>query len=443
MNTPIVDFVRKNVKCGFSRFHMPGHKGRKILGAEPFDITEIDGADVLYSPEGIISDSMKNAAELFGTEATFYSTEGSTLSIKAMIATAVEGVENPKILAARNVHKAFVYAAALLGLEVEWLYNNSGSICECEISPEMLREALKNGGEHISAVYVTSPDYLGNILDIEGLSAVCREFDLPLLVDNAHGAYLKFLKSSRHPIDLGAAMCADSAHKTLPVLTGGGYLHVSKGYSKYAKTAIKKLSLFASTSPSYLILQSLDLCNKYLFKDYENRLEKCIENVEKIKELIVRKGFNLKGEEPLKITIDTLSGGYTGEQFYAVLKGNKIEVEFYDNDHLVLMVTPENSHRDFARLKRVLRKLPKLNPITQETVNLPEPKKIMDIRRSVLGKSITVPIDNSIGEVCAAPTVSCPPAIPIIVSGEVITSEAVTVMKKYKITEIDIVKDAN
>ena len=192
-----------------------------------------------------------------------------------------------------------------------------------------------------------------------------------------------------------------------------------------------------------MILQSLDLCNKYLFKDYENRLEKCIENVEKIKELIVRKGFNLKGEEPLKITIDTLSGGYTGEQFYAVLKGNKIEVEFYDNDHLVLMVTPENSHRDFARLKRVLRKLPKLNPITQETVNLPEPKKIMDIRRSVLGKSITVPIDNSIGEVCAAPTVSCPPAIPIIVSGEVITSEAVTVMKKYKITEIDIVKDAN
>ena len=114
------------------------------------------------------------------------------------------------------------------------------------------------------AFYLTSPDYLGGMQDIAALSAVCDAHGVPLLVDNAHGAYLRFLPGgSRHPIDLGAAACCDSGHKTLPVLTGGAYLHLGpKAPVQEESTVRSALALFGSTSPSYLILQSLDACNR-------------------------------------------------------------------------------------------------------------------------------------------------------------------------------------
>ena len=242
---------------------MPGHKGRGSLGIEAFDITEISGADVLYSPSGIIAESEENATELFGTAHSFYSTEGSTLAIKAMLKLVTNGTvqgERPLILAGRNAHKAFIFAAALLDFDIEWLFGEEGShICECKITPAALDEALQKKKRLPAAIYITSPDYLGNIADIRGLSEVADRYGIPLLVDNAHGAYLKFLEPSMHPIDLGASMCADSAHKTLPVLTGGAYLHIAKKAERFVDGARGALSLFASTSPSYLILQSLTL----------------------------------------------------------------------------------------------------------------------------------------------------------------------------------------
>ena len=215
MKTPIVDFVKGYREAGPSRFHMPGHKGRTFLGCEALDITEISGADVLYHADGIIAESEENATALFGTAHTFYSAEGSTLAIKAMLALATErkSGERPLVLAGRNAHKAFIYGAALLDLDVEWLYPAEGDhLCACEITPEMLRAALGSMAKKPNAVYITSPDNLGRVADIAGLSAVCREWHVPLLVDNAHGAYLGFLTPSQHPIALGAAMCCDSAH---------------------------------------------------------------------------------------------------------------------------------------------------------------------------------------------------------------------------------------
>ena len=137
------------------------------------------------------------------------------------------------------------------------------SLCRCIITPEILKEELKRAEGKISAVYITSPDYLGGMSDIKSLSETAREYGVPLIVDNAHGAYLRFLKDSLHPIDLGADMCCDSAHKTLPVLTGGAYLHISENAPETYKNLGKKaMELFGSTSPSYLILQSLDKANE-------------------------------------------------------------------------------------------------------------------------------------------------------------------------------------
>ena len=250
MKTPIYDFVQSYIQSHTARFHMPGHKGKPYLGCEVGDITEIDGADVLYSACGVIDESECNASALFRTAHTFYSTEGSSLAIRAMLALVREqsAEERPLILAARNAHKAFVYGCALLDLQVEWMYpEKAHHVCDATITPHQLQAILAEQTKKPSAVYVTSPDYLGNVSDIAGLSAVCDAYGIPLLVDNAHGAYLGFLERSLHPIALGATLCCDSAHKTLPVLTGGAYLHIStkapKGYAENARKALSMLIL--------------------------------------------------------------------------------------------------------------------------------------------------------------------------------------------------------
>ena len=148
MNTPIADFVRVYQKKNIARLHMPGHKGKIFCGCEAVDITEISGADSLYEAEGIIAESEANATKLFGTERTIYSTEGSSQCIRAMLYLALLNAKKsakPKVLATRNVHKVFVYAAALLDLEVEWILpeGNMHSLCSCSVSLEEVEASLR------------------------------------------------------------------------------------------------------------------------------------------------------------------------------------------------------------------------------------------------------------------------------------------------------------
>ena len=321
METPVYDFVTGYMSSGMSRFHMPGHKGQPFLGCECRDITEIEGADVLSMASGIIAESQNNASHLFCTGSTLYSTEGSSLCIKAMLMAVLEDARrrgskgNEYILAARNIHRSMVDACALLGIETEFVVNKrSGSICESMVTPQDIENILaykKNEGTaYPVAVYITSPGYLGDIADIEGIAGICERYSLPLVVDNAHGAYLAFLEESRHPIKLGAAICCDSAHKTLPVLTGGAYLHISGRYlERYLETARRALALFGSTSPSYLVMQSLDLCNQYLTENYRERLSACVNAVNSIKGYLMDKGICIMETEPLKIVINTACAG--------------------------------------------------------------------------------------------------------------------------------------
>ena len=217
MDTPILDFLRQYSEHDWVRFHMPGHKGKGMLGCEKWDITEVYGADALYEADGIIAKSERNAAELFGTQRTCYSTEGSSQCIRAMLYLALNN--RPKgnsnvIVAARNVHKTFVYAAALLDIEPVWLWpESSSSLCGCPVTPAILKGTLNKLDAPPAAVYVTSPDYLGEMADMGNLAKVCHDSGTILLVDNAHGAYLKFLPKSLDPPDLGADMCCASAHK--------------------------------------------------------------------------------------------------------------------------------------------------------------------------------------------------------------------------------------
>lgn len=433
MNTPVCDFLKKYAQLDNLRLHMPGHKGKGEL--EQFDLTEIDGADSLYEANGIIKESEANASGLFGSD-TFYSTEGSSLSIRAMLYLALllkAGDERPLILAGRNAHKVFISAAALLDFDIEWIAGDS-SYLSCQVTAEEIKERILSAKRKPLAVYITSPDYLGNMSDIESIAKVCHDYGILLLVDNAHGAYLAFTAPSLHPIALGADMCADSAHKTLPSLTGAAYLHIANTVPENVRTRAKAaLSLFGSTSPSYLILASLDMLNRYLADGYQEKLEYFSKRLEELKRNLAIVGYETVGNEPMKITIMPKSYGYTGYELGEYLKKNKIVHEFADPDYLVLMPTPEMGESELTKLEVTLLNLKRREPITSLPPRIAPSLAVMSPREAVLSPAEKIPTSHAIGRILADVTVGCPPAVPIAVSGERITKEAVKAFEYYGI----------
>ena len=425
---------------------MPGHKGKGALGTEPLDITELQGADSLYEAEGIIARSEANASALFGCR-TLYSTEGSSQCIRAMLQlislhAKSRGIK-PLIAAGRNAHKAFLSAAALLDIDIHWLRPRKAvSYLSCDLSPEELDEYLLNTEEKPAAVYLTSPDYLGVISDIGGISAVCRRHGVLLAVDNAHGAYLKFLPKSLHPIDLGADLCCDSAHKTLPVITGGAYLHISPHAPRWmGKQAKAAMALFGSTSPSYLILQSLDWVNAYLSGDYRQHLADFVAQTDTLRQRLTAYGYVLTGDEPLKLTISTKPCGYRGEALAALLQAQGIVCEFADPDYLVLMLTSKIGGDGLKQLEKILLSIPMSTPIADQPPILHCPRKVMPVRQAVLSDSETIPAEDSLGRVLAAATVSCPPAVPVVVCGEEIDEQALDCFRYYGIADCTVVRE--
>ena len=437
MNTPVADFVRRYAQGDTTRFHMPGHKGQPFLGCEPWDITEIHGADALYEAEGILAQSEKNAASLFGSQRTCYSTEGSSQCIRAMLYLAVAASGSRTVVAARNVHRAFVSAAALLDLEIVWLWpEESRSLCGCPISPTQLEETLAGLPEPPAAVYLTSPDYLGVMAEIPSLAEVCHRQGVLLLVDNAHGAYLRFLQPSLHPLDLGADLCCDSAHKTLPVLTGGAYLHLSPtAPAQLAPLAKSALGLFGSTSPSYLTLASLDLCNRYLAEGYPQRLAEAVERLAELRERLTAAGWRVEPSDPLRVTV-AAPRGVTGQELAGQLRRQGAECEYADRDFLVLMATPENTPEELAQAAAALGQCPgEANP---PQLPLARGERACSIRQAAFAPRETVDAAHSLGRVCGLPTVGCPPAIPIAVSGERITPEALALFAYYGIEQVEV-----
>ena len=444
MDTPICDFVREYAQSNTCRLHMPGHKGNAFLGIEPLDITEIQGADSLYEAEGIIAKSEANASALFGCR-TFYSTEGSSQCIRAMLYLlslyAKQQGRKTLVAAGRNAHKAFLTAAALVDVDVRWLYpSNPVSYLSCDLTPEELEEYLQNAQEKPVAVYLTSPDYLGMVADIGSIAEVCHRHGVLLAVDNAHGAYLRFLPQSMHPIDLGADICCDSAHKTLPVLTGGAYLHLSaemdKAVGEQAKNA---LMLFGSTSPSYLILQSLDAANQYL-DNYPEQLRTLIPELDAFKVRLCQQGYSLYGREALKLTIQAKPYGYTGNQLAELLRQMKIEPEFADPDYVVLMLSAETDGETLSQIEQALCRIPPQPPIKEDSPAFAPGELVLTIREAVFACSELLPVEQCLGRILAVPTVGCPPAVPILVCGERINRHAIACFAYYGINHCFVIK---
>lgn len=442
MKTPIVSFLKSYQEKSPVRMHMPGHKGAGILGFEGMDLTEIYGADELFAAEGIIKESEQNASSLFGCP-TYYSTQGSTLCIQTMCTILCQDAKSkgkkPKILAGRNAHRSFIHTAALLDFDIEWLYGKSDYL-SCKIHAEDLEKAIIES--HPTAVYLTNPDYLGNLLDIQSLASVCKKHNVLLAIDNAHGAYLHFLEPSLHPIDLGADLCCDSAHKTLPVLTGGAYLHLSDSLNQVWKNDVKHfMEYFSSTSPSYLIMASLDAANEVLDTAFKKSLSECIQRVDGLKNTLIQHGYTILSGEPMKITISTKEFGYTGNEIANLLMECDIYPEFYDSDYIVLMPSPYNTKDDLKRLETCLCGIERKPILVNKPPKLEQSKKAMNVRQALFSSSITLDVSKSLGQVCSSVTVSCPPAILPVIPGEVISESSIEVMKYYGIETVRVVKE--
>ncbi|MBR3759921.1 MAG: aminotransferase class V-fold PLP-dependent enzyme [Ruminococcus sp.] len=442
MTTPIYDFIQKYASSGILRCHMPGHKGiAPVSGAESLfsgDITEISGADSLFEADGIIAKSEKNMASLYGAAASAYSAGGSTLCIQAMLTIMKQ--ENRRIIAVRNVHRSFLNTAALLDLDVEWILPRyTGGILSGELDISVVEEKLSSCGVP-SCLYVTSPDYTGRLADIRGLSAVCRRYGARLIVDNAHGAHLHFFEDSLHPIALGADMCCDSAHKMLPALTGAAMLHTSR--QEYAPLLKPAMSLFASTSPSYPVMLSLDLCNKYIAEEIRRDIAENIVYLSRLREKFSKR-LEFADSEPFHVTVRASESDYDGRELAELLRKNGVECEYADSELIVLLSSPFFRPEDYARLSEALEKSLDSAGRCEKNIrsfSMKLPEKAMSIREAVFSTTEEIDIENSEGRICGAVRVPCPPAVPIAASGEIIDRNCINIFKSYGISTVNVVK---
>lgn len=441
MNTPIYNFLKNYADSRMLRCHMPGHSGYSPMDSLEslyrLDITEIKGADSLFEAEGIILESENNTAMLYGSGACLFSAGGSTSCIQAMLGAMK--LENRRIIAVRNVHRAFLNSCVLLGLDVEWIMPDyTNGILSGVINPAEVEAVLAKNPN--SCLYVTSPDYTGRIANISALSEICHKYGALLIVDNAHGAHLRFLPKNLHPISLGADMCCDSTHKMLPALTGSAILHVKD--EKYKPVLKQTMGMFASTSPSYLIMMSIDLCNKYIAEQIKSDIAKNLIYINEYR-LSFENRLIFGESEPFHITIRASESRYNGNELAEIMRQNGAECEYSDNDTVILLMSPMNTHRDYKRLGMITEMSLK-TAIKHSSISayIPPvlPEKAMSIRESAFSPWEEIPVEEAEGRICASVKVPCPPAVPIVASGEIIDKNSIKIFKSYSISSVIVVK---
>jgi len=432
----LTEFLQKNKENGPARFYMPGHKGHFPLDST-FDITEITGADSLYDAAGPIRETEKRFERLYGSRATVLSAGGTTLCIQGMLAAAQRKYGIRRILAARNAHVTFLNACALLGIDPEWVrptpYDDFG--VSGAVTPAQLEAALKKHPD-VDAVYITSPDYFGMCSDIAGLAAVCKAHGLPLLVDNAHGAHLKFLPEDLHPLKQGAALCCDGAHKTLPVLTGGALLHAGDDFT--ASELKRAMALFSSTSPSYLIMQSLDACASYLETDGRAEFAALVKRLDSLRKLAKERGLFVFDSEPARLSVAGAPKGYDGD-LAAFFREHGVECDYSAGGAAVLMPTPFNTEAEFSALRTALEAFAPDEGYLFSPPSLPPlPKKVMTPREAVLAPCVECPVEKLTGKVAAETKILCPPGVAIVAAGEEIDENGQKLLKSTGIFSLKV-----
>lgn len=442
METPLYSALLAHQKKKRSSFHTPGHKNsKKIFQNDLYelDYTELPDTDSLFEAEGCILKAEEAAAKAFFSLLCVLSAGGCTMCIQAMFRLAAPN--GGKMVCGRVIHRCAVNTMALLGIDPVWVMPepNAGEGLAGRVTPDGVRRALEDTPE-AKGVYLTSPDYYGVISDIQGIAGVCKEYGVPLLVDNAHGAHLGYLRENLHPIHLGASMAACSAHKTLPVLTGGAWLQIND--SRYLDGVKEAMNLFGSTSPSYPVMASLDLCRAWLQEEGKAAFEKLEARVVPIKKLIQEKGMALPAGvvDPVRITLNTARIGLKGQQAAQWLREYGVEPEYADDGFVVLIPTPFNTEEDFQRVEGAIKAMPVAAPLSIERRIPPVPERAVSPRQAVLSPSEEVPMAQAVGRIAAQAACPCPPGVPVVMPGEVITEKAAEFLIRYGFSSAKVLK---
>ena len=468
-------------------FHMPGHKRREITDGIPggfpdpygIDITEIDGFDNLHHAEGILKDAMDEAAAIYGTDRSWYLVNGSTCGIlSAVFATTENG---GKILTARNCHKAVYHAICLNRLEAEYLYPEeitefgiNGGIRAEDVRKALEKDAMRCAGNSgdvrgkitkIQAVLITSPTYEGVVSDIRAIADAAHEYGIPLIVDEAHGAHLEYADQChsfpKSALEYGADIVIQSLHKTLPCFTQTAILHV-KGKFVDQDRVSRYLSMFQTSSPSYLFMAGMERCIRYMDGDgrnemvrYEKRLEHFMERMEGLQVLevldreICGKYRTVAGWDPSKIVVSTMRAeDFHGEELAETLRRKyHLEMEMTAPEYVIAMTSLMDTEEGFERLGTALLEIDgalrrrtesgRKEKAASETPEGLESKLSHPVRRTLICEAMDADtertaLQDTVGKVSAEFVYLYPPGIPIIAPGEVFTDAIVEKIMAYK-----------
>lgn len=450
-NTPIYNYLREYAGQNINIFHMPGHKlSRGKIPLEipeeltkdvlQLDVTEIEGTDNLHYPEGIIKEAQELAARAFGADRTFFLVNGSTCGIQAAIMSVCG--RGQKIIIGRDAHKSVVSGLILSGAEPVFVYpeyNDEFGIAG-EINPGSIDKALQENPDATS-VLITRPNYYGICSDIEEIVKVVHSYNKILIVDEAHGAHLAFSQLLPAPaLRSGADICIQSAHKTLPALTQGAYLH-TKGNRVDIDRLKFNLAMLQTSSPSYIIMSYLDIAREIMETEGSLKLAELIENVEYFKQEIekdnkckVLSSQNL-GKKVLhdatRIVINVRSMGISGYEAEKVLRDKlKTQVEMADYENLVLIATIADNREHFKELLDAMKVLTNMffstrKGIKTDRYNLEDLKhrcSYISASDAYQAQKEQVPLLESGGRICANIITPYPPGIPLIYPGEIIDS---------------------
>lgn len=441
-DAPLYKALKQYIGCEMSSFHTPGHKNSPdILPLDlSFDLTELPDTDSLFECDGIIRESEIRAAELFGAEYTAVSAGGCTLAIQGMLAAFTDIGDT--VIFSRNIHRSAVNTAILLGLKPKWIMHRDdcGGGLTGRIHPDDVRAAL-NENPDAAAVYITSPDYYGCMSDVSGIAAVCRKFGVPLLVDNAHGTHL--VAFGRHPIQLGASASACSAHKTLPVITGGAWLNCND--LNAARKIKSAMALFGSTSPPYPTMASLDIARAWMQARGSAAFAQLSETVADLRECAVKAGFELpRGEcDPVRLTLLTECAGVTGDEAAEYFRSRGVECEHSDRSTVIFILTPFNTAHDIARLRKAVVEFETGKPLTDSADSLKFrrlPECAMTPRETLTHDREFAATEQAEGRIAAEAACPCPPGVPVVMPGEIIDKECIKILLNTGINEINVLK---
>lgn len=433
-------------------FHMPGHKRNPLSMPNPYtvDITEIDGFDNLHQPEGILKEAMERAASLYGAKQSFYLVNGSTCGILAAISAAVP--RNGKLLMARNSHKSAYHAAYLRLLTTEYLYPSiSGFGVHGAIDPQEVRQKLVEHPD-VSAVFITSPTYDGIVSDVAAIAKIAHEYQIPLIVDEAHGAHFGF-----HPafpqtaVRLGADLVIQSMHKTLPTLTQTALLHLNSAYVR-PEAVQKYLSIYETSSPSYLLMGSMDKCvrllkeeRESLFGRYADRLYEFYRKAGGLSKIRVMEKADFTLEEAYdvdmsKIVIFLKDTGIDGKELYDILrKDYNLQMEMFSKCYALGMTSVMDSKEGLDRLLFALKEIDGKAPakkgyfyegsaFTRQFYASRE--KRMELYEAMDLPTEDVLFDEAKGRVSGSMVSIYPPGIPALLPGEAIDGNFIETMRK-------------